>query len=50
MRKAKFTRRTCIVFSEVTFEKLISLSEQHETSVGETIRNLIEKALTLKKE
>jgi hypothetical protein len=45
MRKKIFTRQVGVLFSEVTYAELISITDEIEISVSEFIRNMVEKRL-----
>ena len=45
MRKKIYTRMVGIMFSEESYEKLVSITDQLEITVSEFIRDLVEKQL-----
>ena len=50
MRKKSFTRQVGVLFSEVTYEELIRITDEIEISVSEFIRQTVEEKIYQKKE
>ena len=49
MRKKSFTRQVGVLFSEVTYEELIRITDEMEISVSEFIRQTVEKKINQRK-
>ena len=45
MRKKIYTRQVGVLFSEITYEELIRITDEIEISVSEFIRSIVEKEL-----
>ena len=45
MRKKIYTRQVGVLFSEITYEELIRITDEIEISVSEFIRDMVEKEL-----
>jgi hypothetical protein len=50
MRKRNYTRYVGVMLSEVTYQKLISFTDEKEIPHSEFVRELIEEALEMKEE
>ena len=50
MRKRNYTRYVGVMLSEVTYQKLIQVTDKKEIPHSEFIRELIEEALKIKEE
>ena len=49
MRKKSFTRQVGVLFSEVTYEELIRITDEIEISISEFIRRIIEENISQRK-